>query len=455
VRRRLTPIAGLFVLAAAACTSGGSEAPPRDGETGGRSARRPPPNVLVIVTDDQRYDQLVAMPRTRQMFMRDGTKFVNAVATTPQCCPSRASIFTGRYSHNTGVLENEDGDELDPDSTVQRYLRDAGYTTAIAGKYLQGMSIGVDPPNFDHWAVHGWGYYGRNFNIDGTVQTISRYTTEFLADTTIDWLREFERDDRKPWFVYVTPTAPHTPFRAQRTYADTRVPKLSNPAVREARIGDKPRFVARWQTSRRAGANIYKRQLRTLMSVDDLVGRVFRTMERLDESRRTIAVFVSDNGLLLGEHGLFGKRLPYRASVRIPLLLRWPGHVGAGRIDRRLVANIDLAPTILAAAGVAPDDRFPMDGTSLLSDGHRREILLEQYKNGRLPDWRARLTPKDQYVEYFDRVSGRRLYAEYYDLRRDPWQLENLIESRARTPAMRVAARRLDGMQDCVGEACP
>jgi arylsulfatase A-like enzyme len=446
----------VILLVCASCTG---EAGTSDGsaERAG-SPREARPNILIIITDDQRADRtLGVMPATHRLFVQGGTKFVNAYATTPQCCPSRATIFTGLYAHNHGVLENEDGDELDHESTLQNLLQDAGYSTAIAGKFLQGRPVTVDPPHFDRWATTGWGYTDRLFNIDGRSRIVHRYSTDFIAAVAVRWLEEFEGDDRRPWLMYVAPTAPHLPYEPEPSYAHAKVPQWNgNPATGAVDKSDKVRYVRISKYSARSGAGVLRQQLRTLMSVDDLVARVFRTLGRLHERSRTLAIFVSDNGHLHGELGLFGKRLPYRPAARIPLLIRWPGHVAPGAVDHRLAGNLDLAPTAWAAAASSGQlPRRPWDGMSLLGTGRHEELLLEQYKNGYVPDWASVVTVNDQYIEYVS-DSGKLRHAEYYDLDADPWQLDNLIDnSAAANRDAAGAARRLDAIRDCVGAECP
>ena len=132
------------------------------------------PNILLIVTDDQRaaVDTMSAMPKTRALFENQGTNYPNFMVTTPLCCPSRSSIFSGRFAHNTGVLTNTDADDVqafDQGATIQAYLRAAGYQTGIAGKFFNTWPVGQDPPNFDRWAIFGGGYDDPVFNVDGTV----------------------------------------------------------------------------------------------------------------------------------------------------------------------------------------------------------------------------------------------------------------------------------------------
>jgi arylsulfatase A-like enzyme len=457
--RRRRVIASVFaVVLAGACTGDDLII-----ETDPVPPRQRPPNVLIIVTDDQRFDMMAALPKTRAIFGRRGTRFTRAYITTPQCCPSRASIMTGQYSHNHGVLENNDGDRIRQKTTLQARLKRAGYLTAMTGKYLQGRPVSESPPFFDRWATVGWGYYDRNFNVDGEMTPVPDYSTDFISEATVGYLGDFERSDDRPWYLYVAPNAPHLPYTPADEYRGARVERIrANPALRETDLDDKPDYFSdpllfeKTGYTLRQGRALFRRQMRTLLSVDDLVAAVFAAMDRLEETEDTLAFFISDNGHMLGEHGLFGKRLPYEPSIRVPLYMRWPGPVAEGAEDERLVAGIDLVPTILDAAGIAVTDP-PVDGWSLLSHRARAELLLEQYKNGHIPDWASLLTPNAQYIEYLDRETGERLYGEFYDLERDRWQVDNLLTTGdpRDLPRAARAAQRLASVSDCAGNGCP
>jgi arylsulfatase A-like enzyme len=199
-------------------------------------------------------------------------------------------------------------------------------------------------------------------------------------------------------------------------------------------------------------------QLRTLMSVDDLVGRVARTLGSLGERRQTVAFFLSDNGFLWGEHGLTRKGQPYTPSISIPLLMRWPGHVAAGSRDSRLAATVDLAPTILEAAGVAP--LSPMDGRSLLQPSTREHLFTEYWQTRQarsLPGWSSIRTPQMQYVEYYNDDRSDVIFREYYWLDRDPWQLTNVLRdgNRANNPRTGPLHTLLEAYRACAGPSCP
>jgi arylsulfatase A-like enzyme len=205
-------------------------------------------------------------------------------------------------------------------------------------------------------------------------------------------------------------------------------------------------------TQKRA-RKVRRMQLRTLMSVDDMIGGLFHELRRAGEVEDTLALFLSDNGFLWGEHGLIKKMLPYTRSIRIPLLMRWPGEVEAGAIDHRFATNLDIAPTVLEAAGL-PADRG-MDGRSLLGHWNRDRLLIEFFEAQGRPSWASTVTRSYQYTEYYEDTDAV-VFREYYDMERDPWQLDNLL---AGDEANRVDIPRLSDRlardRECRAAACP
>ena len=422
------------------------------------------PNILVIVTDDQRADTLGVMERTRAWFA-DGTRFDHAVTPTPLCCPARSSIFTGRYAHNHGVRTNSDRTQteaLDQRGTIQAYLDRAGYRTAIAGKYFNAWPLASAPPSFDRYATltYSTAYWEPKMNVNGKVRRVPGYTTDIMGDRAVSFLDGFERRDADPWFLYLAPTAPHKPFAAEPQHADDDVGSWAgNPAVFEADRSDKPTFVRSGSATLDDGRATRAKQLRTLLSVDEMVDRVLAHVEARGETD-TLVVFTSDNGYLWGEHGLNQqKRLPYLQSAEVPLLLRWPGRVPAST-DARLVSLIDIAPTILEAAGVAQDPAIPrMDGISLLGTYARQRILLEYFRSPdatAYPSWAATLRPGSQYVEYYGEDARTVAFAEYYDLVADPWQNQNLLADgvAGNEPDVGPLADVLAADRACAGATC-
>jgi arylsulfatase A-like enzyme len=415
VRRRSTPRLAAACVAAATVTLGVLASV---GEVDAAPAR-PPPNVLLVITDDQRdgEESMSVMPQARRLFAKGGTEFSHAYATTPLCCPSRASIFTGQYVHNHGVTNN--GGDLAPELTWQRHLDEAGYETALYGKYLnswwnRGRRNRI--PHFDH------SWQGYNHNHGKNARTAER----FLAERAVGFLKRAERDDPRPWAMVLATRSPHAPYKYPKRFRRDVGHFQPRPSVHDD-LSDKPAIVRRTAHGPRwrirhgdTPRSVYTGQLRELMAVDEMVGDVFERLRGLSESERTLAIMVSDNGLFWGEHSLPGKRFPYREATEVPLYVRWPGRVAAGAVDGRLVANIDIAPTIMDAAGVAP--HYEPDGRSLVDRGWARSGLLLEGPRLR---WRSYLTAGQQYIRW---ANG---FTEYYDLRRDPFQEHNALASRA------------------------
>jgi arylsulfatase A-like enzyme len=430
---------------------------------GDRPGRGDRPNVLVIVTDDARAETVEHMPKTRRWLADGGVTFRQGYATTPSCCPSRASILSGRYVHNHGVLQQRQGDRLDQRITLQRYLKDAGYLTAMAGKYLNRWPLERPPPFFDRFAHANGGYYNQIWDVDGQVRRVATYSTTFIGTKALEYLAEFERDDARPWFAYLAPFAPHAPRVAERRHARATFPAgTPAPAVNEPDTGDKPGYL-RNRPPAAAGeiAALRTGQLRTLLSVDDLVDRVLRRLQQTGELDSTVVFFLSDNGYSWGEHRFVGKFVPYTESIRIPFLVRWPRRLPAGGVDDRMVATIDVKPTVLDATGVAPDPGDPIDGRSLL-DRHRRErLLLEYWRDPANPPgvrtWASLRTPTWQYVENYDQpgVPGG-VFNEFYDLARDPGMERNLLADAdpANDPPASLGAE-LAAARRCAGASCP
>jgi arylsulfatase A-like enzyme len=425
----------------------------------GTAEARTAPNVLVVMTDDQSaHATMAVMPETRRLIGRRGTTFLEAHATTPKCCPSRASFFTAQYVHNHRVTSNNVPARLRQERTVQRLLQQRGYRTGIFGKYLNAWPLRVDPPFFDDWAIMSGGYRKANWNDHGRVGRQRLYSTDLISDRTVGFIRDAEReDDEQPWLAWVTPYAPHLPSIPARRHSDSPLPSFPvTPAIGEDDFSDKPDFLdtARGYPDQIETARDDGR--RSLMAVDEMVARLVDELKRRDELENTLLVFTSDNGFLQGEHGaLVGKDLPYRASTQIPLLVRWAGHFRAGTERRDLVSNVDVATTILRAAGV----ERATDGKSLLSKRRRDRLFLEHFgaRNMRgtlvLPPWRSLRTPDFHYTEHRE-LNGDLLFREYYDLRTDPWELENAADTLGEARIDRLG-ETLRTLSRCKNQSCP
>ena len=412
------------------------------------------PNVVIVVTDDQRVGTMAIMRHAHRWLETGGVTFTHAYATNPLCCPSRASIFSGQYSHNNGVETNSDARNLDTTTTLQARLKQAGYATGFAGKYLNSWPVNEPPPFFDRWAMRraGTTFFEADWNIQGRVVHKKVYDSVMVQRHALRMMDRFERNDEQPWFLYLAPIAPHIPASPQPKYADARVPPWQNtPAMHEDDISDKPQFIQ--ESPVRIGAGVKRlilKQNRSLLSVDVMLHQVMARLGELGERRDTLVIFLSDNGYLWRDHGLTGKTLPYIPSIQIPFLMRWPGRLSPGTVDERIVANIDVAPTVLDAAGVEIVNE--MDGRSLLDPAWDRDRLLLEGRHPRNPLWDALLTDAYEYIEWRD-PDGPGIAVEYYDLIADPWQLRNLFgdQDASNDPSIGPLMLQLEQDRGCKG----
>ena len=418
------------------------------------------PNLLVVMTDDQRAEGTMdVMPETVRRIGGQGVTFTNAHTTTPKCCPSRASFFTGLYTHNHGVRSNRQSANLDQTITVQRRLQQEGYRTAIFGKFLNGWKYEDNPPFFDTWAISPQGYKRTLWNVNGVLRLRRGYSTDFAARHTVRFIRKADRlDDEQPWLAWVTPFAPHLPTKPPARFRDAPLPAFPlTPAMEETDVSDKPDFLERARHQEEKLVTMRDDGRRALMAVDQLVERVLNEVRRTGEADNTMVVYTSDNGYMLGEHGgVIGKDLPYPGSTRIPLLVRWPRYMPAGQINANLFANIDVPRTMLDAAGIEHNT----DGRSLFDAVPRDALFLEhrgsygEDGSALMPAFETVRTPGYRYTEYYVNGTYDLLFREYYDLSVDPWELENQVDALP-PEQLDALSQQLAEYRNCDGSACP
>jgi N-acetylglucosamine-6-sulfatase len=384
------------------------------------SAAPRPPDIVVILLDDLRWDEIsypfVSAPHTQRL-AREGARLTNAFVTSPLCSPSRASLLTGQYAHKHGITDNTDRSPRSHELvTFPRLLHDTGYETAFVGKWHMGVDD-TPRPGFDHWvSVRGQGrYLDPDFNVDGKPVKRQGYFTDILNQYAVDFLR---RPHDKPFLLYVAHKAVHPDVtqnadgsvtgdadnfvpaaRHRKLYADAAIPHRPSygkaPAGKPAllrRMGDLPPLGPGTVTP----DETIRDRLRMFAAADEGIGEIFRALEARGTLDDTVVVFTSDEGYFYGEHGLsVERRLSYEESARVPLLVRYPRLVAAGRVVDPLVLGIDIAPTLLALAG-APVPAS-MHGRSLvpLLRGERvdwREDFLIEHSSDRVlhPRPRAR-----------------------------------------------------------------
>jgi N-acetylglucosamine-6-sulfatase len=423
------------------------------------------PNIILILTDDHRYDALgflghpfLETPNLDRM-AHQGVFFENAFVTTSLCSPSRASILTGLYAHNHGVIDN-----YNPVSEslkfFPQYLQDAGYETAFIGKWHMG-NIDTPQRGFDYWlSFKGQGVYwpdghgttrvvpqasNEGFNINGKRVPQKAYITDELTDYAIDWLEN--RTSPKPYMLYLSHKAVHSDFvahdRHRGRYAAEKMPEPPTLANSSDVYSGKPMWLKNQRNSRHGvdyAYNLddfdlnryYQRYCESLLAVDENLGRIFEFLENRNELNSTLILYMGDNGFQFGEHGLIDKRTAYEASIRIPLLMMYPEILEPGTRVEDMVANIDLAPTLLQAAGVRVPDH--MDGISFYDAARgmfaeSREALLYEYFWERnypyTPTIHAIRTKQHKYIRYH----GIWDIDELYDITADPHEADNLVFS--------------------------
>ena len=457
---------------------------PGDREVSANGAAPARPNVILIITDDQDVETVNYMPRLKALLADQGLTFSNMFIASPQCCPSHVSFLTGRYPHNSGVLNNwyptggfERFRELGAErSTLATWLQDAGYRTARFGKYLtEYEATTYVPPGWSEW----YAYYGSGKYFDYTLNENGRqvqygsspadYSGDVLTRKALDFIDR--AGATQPFFILFAPASPHGDNvpngpampapRHRGMFAGNLAPRP--PSFNELDVLDKPEAISSLplltMTQIAAIDGEYRTRLESLQSVDEAIQQMVNTLAANGILDNTYVIFTSDNGYHLGHHRLRnGKTQVYEEDIRVPLIVRGPD-VPARVTFEHFIVNIDFAPTIAELAGVRPG--HTVDGQSfgeLLTDrpprAHlwRRDFLIEVYR--RLPP-----LGNGDAVRAVRTFQGE-LYAEYesgpielYDLRRDPYQLESLHDVTA-TGYLRRLAHRLGELATCAGATC-
>jgi N-acetylglucosamine-6-sulfatase len=467
--------------ARSASASGGVTAP-RSSE--GHGAR---PNIVFVLTDDLSQNLVRYMPHVLQM-ERGGVTFSNYFVTDSLCCPSRASILTGRFPHDTRVFDNsppeggysvfhERGEEHE---TFAVALQHEGYSTALMGKYLNGYkptsaAAGGSrvPPGWSEWDVAGDGYpeYGYHMNSDGHVQAYgyrsSEYLTEVIARKGLGFIARAAAR-RQPFMLELATFAPHAPYTpARRDYGTLPGVRAPRTPAFNAIGSDEPAWLRGFEPlGPKQIATIdskFRKRAQAVQAVDRTIAQIENQLRAEGIARNTYIVFSSDNGLHMGEHRLRpGKLTAFDTDIKVPLVVVGPG-VPSGQKVSQMSENVDLCPSFeeLAGAPVPPS----VDGHSLVAlmhgkrvRGWRKEILVEHHGrvydrgdpdlpasgSGNPPSYEAIRAKRFLYVEY---ATGER---EYYNLRRDPFELDNLAATLTRGHLRRLH-KTLAGIEACHG----
>jgi N-acetylglucosamine-6-sulfatase len=461
-----------------------------DGTAHAASAQTPQrPNVLILETDDQTLAEMEVLPNVRRLIGDVGVTFDNNFASFALCCPSRATLLTGQYSHNNGVRGNVPPEggyyKLDSTNTLAVWLQRAGYYTMHVGKYLNGYgtrNAREIPPGWSDW--HGsvdpttYRYYNYTLNENGQLTTYcatphpSCYQTDVYRDKANSLIQA--RAGRGPWFMWVAFLANHsggprepgdpvgqsTPDPAPRHRDKLKSTPLPQPPnFNEADVSDKPRLVQRRTVmNQRQIANVqenWQQRRETLMAVDEDVASIVETLRATGQLENTLILFTSDNGFFHGEHRIRnGKVWLYEPSIRVPLLMRWTGNrsLPRGVHRKQLTMNVDYAETILGAVGGTARPERIEDGVN----------LLRFWRDGGLEVGRDLLIDNQPGANHFDAIrSLHYIYAEYvngdrelYDLRSDPYELTSQHGNPAYDAIKASLAGRLHRLVTCNGGSC-
>lgn len=418
------------------------------------------PNFVFILTDDQRKgamghdgNRLVATPHLDRL-AREGMAFERAFVSTPVCSPSRGSILTGQYPHTHGVRRNSPYDALSHRLiTFPRLLREAGYHTAHVGKWHMGQDA-TPRPGYDRWVcLKGQGeYFDPTLNIDGAPTATRGYVTDILTDYAVEFLHS--EHGGRPFCLYLGHKAVHGPYTPAPRHATefardaiARAPGASRPGepTQPGDLEGKPAIKAGLEAdegARSPSDESIRKTLRSMMAVDEGLGRILAALKESGQDENTLVIFFSDNGYFWGEHGLGEKRLAYDEAIGVPFLARCPSMIAAGSSTRAFALNIDLAPTLLELAQVPIPTH--VQGRSLVPllrgrtpPGWRQSFLTEFEPTARepFPAWQAARTEDWKLIRYRG-VEGA---DELYHLRDDPREIKNLI----REPGAQAELRKM------------
>lgn len=457
----------IVAVALAGCASPSTPSSPEAAPT----PALPPPNIVVVMTDDLDVPTTGELPRIGQLMADRGLSFTRAFVALPICGPSRASLFTGQYGHNHGVIANAHPYggftyfRRHESATIATWLHDAGYRTALVGKYMNDYpheaAAQYIPPGWDEWYGHLAAFeddkfYNYYINDNGTVvwhgADPEDYSTDDVARRSVEIIRE-SADRTEPLFLYIATEAPHRPATyAARHGSEFRgavAPRV--PSFNEPDISDKP-YGVRLRPMTPAEIDwldtLQRWRLRSMRPVEELINGVIQALAETGRLGNTFLFFTSDNGLLMGQHRIIAnKRSCYEEAIRVPLVVRGPG-VPAGTADA-MVSFIDLAPTFLDLAG-APIPAS-VDGRSFASvlrgttpESWPNEIIVEYYAAALTATLR---TPEWAYIE--DQTGE----VELYDMKSDPWETESLHWD-ADPALLEELHQRLRELLRCQGASC-
>lgn len=468
---------GLVVCTLAASLAGPAEAvtPLLEGES-------PAPNVVLILLDDARYDDMMAMPEVQRRIGDAGATFTHFYSPFPLCCPARATLLTGQYSHNHGVLTNTAPQggfkEFNDASTLATWL-DPTYRTGLIGKYFNQYAPPYTPPGWDEWMVPKgmYAYTGSSWWIDkgpaGAYKSLPGYQTDTIGALASDFVTR-NAPAAEPFFLYASLVAPHdgTPrtddpswFTNPSPYVDARyVDRFAgqgtgDPSFNEANVSDKPLRPPPLSTTEIQSLVEQNAQRREAeLSARDQVIRIIHALRASGELDNTYLMFTSDNGYILGEHRIRGGKVaPYEIANHVPFIVRGPGIPAGARVPDA-TSQIDFAPTVMEMAALPIPES--VDGLSLLAQMRgltpsvaRKGVLIEATDTKATSDplpWLYHGIVTD-HMKYIERETGRK---ELYDLTADPYELVNVAGKPDYATKQARLAALLSQKKWCSGATC-
>lgn len=455
----------------------------------GAAARPGQPNIVVVMADDMRADELRFLPAVRRL-QRSGVTFRRALSADALCCPARATLLTGELAHNHRTIGNRRptyggygvfSQYNDVEHLLPQWLDEQGYRTAWIGKYLNGFGWSRDltQPDWSYFAVpvrRVYDYWTSRFAINGRRTQRPGYREVYTRRLLLRRIRHWAPDPQ-PFFVLYSALGPHkqqlgdgswTAPGVQRAHDHFDTGRLSvRPSVGERVVTDKPAWLRAYAASLPRSKGYpwlwEQRRVEALLSVNDTVHDLVATLRSEHELSRTVVIFTSDNGFMLREHDLLEKNKPYEESVHVPLVVRGPGFRGGGHVSRT-VSLADVNAAVRHAAGVVGrhgGDGVPLQEVRAHPRSYARRPVEIEGSVASYPGWRTLLTDRIGRF-YTGAVWGPYTLVryqtgdwEYYDRRRDPWQLHNAYTAHP-FPGGHQALLRAWYLThvDCRGAAC-
>ncbi|MEO5673568.1 MAG: sulfatase-like hydrolase/transferase [Chitinophagales bacterium] len=420
------------------------------------------PNILLIILDDSRFDfyscngapSFFQTPHIDRI-ANEGVNFKNSFVTHSLCAPSRATIATGMYTNHHGVFDNQNQASLNPDlPLLPAILKDNGYYTALIGK--NHKIFDYEDNDFDYWMESTViaNDTAANYDYSGITKQIQGYDTDVISDSAAAVISR----TNGPFFIWLAYNATHTPLSPAPEYKGVYddLPMPLGPDTAKYSV-NYPLCIYNlgktYQATPEQADSLFFLTYEEMASVNDGIGKILNALNSTGKLNNTMIVFTSDNGHMLGEHHLDLKRVAYEQSLRVPLFIRYPAWFPESSVSNQFALNIDIAPSILKAAGISVN--YEMDGMSLkelFNGDSTRESMYYHYwfsdEWGQLPDIFALRDTQYKYITY----QCKNTTAEFFDLINDPLEMTNLINTSSYSSLVNTYKNKLTSLQNQIGD---